>query len=127
MMPGWVVLAKLLGLYDRDQRSVRHLTVDELPTIAAWAAVGVGALGLLLPLTPAGAVSLSAAARAWLAATVMAAALRGGMRWLWRRITPPELTAVLGEGALASAARLLRATCLQTAGMPIGSRISAIS
>jgi exopolysaccharide biosynthesis polyprenyl glycosylphosphotransferase len=105
LLPGWVVLAKLLGLYDRDQRSVRHLTVDELPAIAAWAAVGVGVLGLLLPLTPAGAVSLSAAARAWLAATAAAATLRGAMRWLWRRTTPRELTAVLGEGALASAAR----------------------
>jgi exopolysaccharide biosynthesis polyprenyl glycosylphosphotransferase len=105
LLPGWVVLAKLLGLYDRDQRSVRHLTVDELPSIAAWAAVGVGVLGLILPLTPAGTVSLAAAARAWLAATVTAAMLRGGMRWLWRRTTPRELTAVLGEGALAAAAR----------------------
>ena len=75
LLPGWVVLAKLLGLYDRDQRSVRHLTVDELPAIAAWAAVGVGVLGLILPLTPAGTVSLAAAARAWLAATVTAALL----------------------------------------------------
>src|SRR5947208_773117 len=39
LLPGWVVLAKLLGLYDRDQRAVRHLTVDELPSIAGWAAV----------------------------------------------------------------------------------------
>ncbi len=105
LLPGWVVVAKLFGLYDRDQRSVRHLTVDEIPAIAGWAAVGVAALGLVLPLTPAGAVSLGAAARAWLAATVIAALLRGGMRWLWRRTTPPELTAVVGEGALAAAAR----------------------
>jgi exopolysaccharide biosynthesis polyprenyl glycosylphosphotransferase len=105
LLPGWVVLAKLLGLYDRDQRSVRHLTVDELPTIAGWAAVGVGVLGLLLPLTPAGGITLAAAARAWLAATVTAGVLRGAMRWLWRRTTPPELCAVLGDGALAAAAR----------------------
>jgi exopolysaccharide biosynthesis polyprenyl glycosylphosphotransferase len=105
LLPGWVVLAKLLGLYDRDQRSVRHLTVDELPSIAGWAAVGVAALGLILPLTPAGTISLSDAARAWLAATVTAGLLRGGMRWGWRRITPPELTAILGDGALAAAAK----------------------
>jgi exopolysaccharide biosynthesis polyprenyl glycosylphosphotransferase len=104
-LPGWVVLAKLLGLYDRDQRSVRHLTVDELPAIAGWAAIGVALLGLVLPMTPAGSVSLAAAVRAWLVATAAAGVLRGAVRWLWRRTTPPELTAVLGEGALAAAAR----------------------
>jgi exopolysaccharide biosynthesis polyprenyl glycosylphosphotransferase len=105
LLPGWVVIAKLLGLYDRDQRSVRHLTVDELPAIAAWSAAGVAMLGLLLPLTPAGGSALAPAIRAWLAATVAAGLLRGGMRWLWRHTTPRELTAVLGEGELASAAR----------------------
>src|SRR5262249_44003424 len=32
-IPLWIVLAKLVGLYDIDQRSLRHLTVDELPRI----------------------------------------------------------------------------------------------
>ena len=105
LLPGWVVLAKLIGLYEYDQRSVRHLTIDELPSIAAWAAAGVAMLGLFLPLTPAGAISFAAGARAWLAATIAAAILRGAMRWLWRRITPPELTAVLGDGNLAAIAR----------------------
>jgi hypothetical protein len=27
-LPAWILLAKLLGLYDRDQRAFRHLTVD---------------------------------------------------------------------------------------------------
>ena len=104
-LPLWVVVAKLLGLYERDQRSVRHLTVDELPAIAAWGAASVAMVGLLLPLTPAGALSFAAALRAWLAVTVAATALRSAMRWLWRRTTPRELTAVLGDGELASAAR----------------------
>src|SRR3954454_18965980 len=54
MLPAWIVIAKLLSLYDRDQRSIRHLTVDELPAIAALAAAGVAMLGLVLPLTPGG-------------------------------------------------------------------------
>src|SRR5437868_13645566 len=29
--PIWIVIAKLVGLYDRDHRTLRHLTVDELP------------------------------------------------------------------------------------------------
>src|SRR5262245_5496868 len=40
-LPGWVVIAKLLGLYDRDQGALRHQTIDELPSIAAWSAAGV--------------------------------------------------------------------------------------
>src|SRR5206468_20062 len=51
-VPVWIVLAKLNGLYDRDQRSLRHLTVDELPHILVWAILGTIALTLLLRLTP---------------------------------------------------------------------------
>ena len=105
LLPGWVLIAKLFGLYDRDQRSIRHLTVDEMSVIAAWVAAGTAMLGLLLSLTPAGPVKLSVLVAAWLAVTVVAGVLRGTARWLWRHTTPPELTAVLGEGELASAAR----------------------
>jgi exopolysaccharide biosynthesis polyprenyl glycosylphosphotransferase len=105
LLPAWVLIAKLLGLYDRDQRSIRHLTVDELPVIAAWAAAAIAMLGLLLPLTPAGPVTFATAAWAWLVGTVVAGVVRGAMRWLWRRTTPLELTAVLGDGELAWAAR----------------------
>jgi exopolysaccharide biosynthesis polyprenyl glycosylphosphotransferase len=105
LLPGWVLIAKLFGLYDRDQRSIRHLTVDEMSVIAAWVAAGTAMLGLLLSLTPAGPVKLSVLVAAWLAVTVVAGLLRGTVRWLWRHTTPPELTAVLGEGELASAAR----------------------
>jgi exopolysaccharide biosynthesis polyprenyl glycosylphosphotransferase len=105
LLPLWVVIAKVIGLYDLDQRSIRHLTVDELPMIAAWMATGVVIAGVLVPLTPGGSVTLSALLLAWVAGTVVAAVLRGTMRWLWRRVTPPELTAVLGDGELASKAR----------------------
>ena len=32
-LPAWLVLAKLLGLYDRDHRALRYLTVDDIPLI----------------------------------------------------------------------------------------------
>ncbi len=38
-VPVWILIAKLSGLYDADHRSMRHLTVDEAPTIAAWAVI----------------------------------------------------------------------------------------
>jgi exopolysaccharide biosynthesis polyprenyl glycosylphosphotransferase len=105
LLPAWVLIAKLFGLYDRDQRSIRHLTVDELAAIAAWVAACAAMLGLLLPLTPAGPVSFTAVAGAWLVGTFTAGLLRGTMRWVWRRTTPLELTAVLGDGELARVAR----------------------
>ncbi len=105
LLPGWVLIAKLFGLYDRDQRSIRHLTFDEMPVIAAWVAACTATLGLVLSLTPVGPVKLGVLVAAWLVVTLVAGVLRGTMRWLWRQTTPPELTAVLGEGELASAAR----------------------
>jgi exopolysaccharide biosynthesis polyprenyl glycosylphosphotransferase len=105
LLPTWIVFAKLLGLYDRDQGSIRPLTLDELPAIAAWGAAGAVVLGLVLPLTPAGDVGLGEVVRAWAVATVCGATLRAFSRWVWRRTTPPELTAVIGNGELAAAVR----------------------
>ena len=105
ILPVWVVLAKLFGLYDRDQMSIRHLTVDELPQIAAWAAAGTATLGALLYIVPIPTFTVAHAVLIWFCITTLGAFLRGGTRWLWRRITPPELTCVLGRGDLARAAR----------------------
>jgi exopolysaccharide biosynthesis polyprenyl glycosylphosphotransferase len=104
-LPVWIVLAKLLGLYDRDHRSIRHLTFDELPAIVAWAASGTAALALILPLTPAESLTTSSFALTATSAVVAAFVLRAGARWLWRQLTPPERTVVIGDGELAAATR----------------------
>jgi exopolysaccharide biosynthesis polyprenyl glycosylphosphotransferase len=105
LLPLWVVVAKLIGLYDRDHAAIRHLTLDELPAIAAWAGAGVALLALILPQTPAGEVEPATAAIAWAVATAGALILRGAARWAWRRTTPREVTAVVGEGDLAEMIR----------------------
>jgi len=79
-LPLWILFAKLLGLYDRDHRSIRHLTFDELPAIVAWAVVGTAALALLLPLTPADPLSTGAYLMVAVTAVVAAFALRAGAR-----------------------------------------------
>jgi exopolysaccharide biosynthesis polyprenyl glycosylphosphotransferase len=105
LAPVWLVIAKLVGLYDRDQRALRHLTVDELPKIFTWALFGAATITLLLSATPAGELSAGEAVRAGLAAIVGGLVFRAIARYVWRRLTPPERVVVIGDGALATAAR----------------------
>jgi exopolysaccharide biosynthesis polyprenyl glycosylphosphotransferase len=102
-LPVWLLLAKLFGLYDRDHEAIRHLTVDEVPKLVAWAAGGTASVALLLPLTPAESLSSGDAARMFVGAALLAFVLRGAARWVWRRVTPAERTAVIGNGELADA------------------------
>jgi exopolysaccharide biosynthesis polyprenyl glycosylphosphotransferase len=104
-LPAWIVLAKLHGLYDLDHRRLRHLTLDELPRILAFAATGIVALVVCLSATARGAPATLLAALAWTVASGVALAGRALARVLWRRVTPPETTVVAGSGAAARAAR----------------------
>jgi exopolysaccharide biosynthesis polyprenyl glycosylphosphotransferase len=97
--PLWVVLAKLQGLYDQDHRSLRHLTVDELPKLATWAIEITIGLALLLVLTDQPPLHLGDALIFAALTGVAVFASRVAARWLWRRITPPERTALIGSGA----------------------------
>jgi exopolysaccharide biosynthesis polyprenyl glycosylphosphotransferase len=99
LAPFWVLLAKLIGLYDRDQRSLRHLTIDEVPLIATWALAGAFGMLLFLRLPVPGSLSLTGAARLMLTTFVAAFVLRGITRRLWRYATPPERTAIIGSRA----------------------------
>jgi exopolysaccharide biosynthesis polyprenyl glycosylphosphotransferase len=103
--PVWVLLAKLHGLYDGDQRTLRHLTVDEVPRILVWALTGMAATGLLLWLAPARTPTIEDAIGGWTMAVVAAIVFRALARFLWRRIMPPERTVILGSGPLADATR----------------------
>ena len=103
--PAWLLLAKLHGLYDGDHRSLRHLTVDEVPKICVWALTGTGTLALFLLLTPVGSLQAGSAVRAWLVAAVSGYLLRNLARSLWRRVTPPERALIIGRGALAAETR----------------------
>jgi exopolysaccharide biosynthesis polyprenyl glycosylphosphotransferase len=104
-LPVWLLLAKLFGLYDRDQMTIRHLTFDELPRIAAWAAAGTAALGLFGYLAGVNPLTVGDAFAISLIVTALDVVLRGGSRWLWRQLTPPERTWVVGDGELGRAAR----------------------
>jgi exopolysaccharide biosynthesis polyprenyl glycosylphosphotransferase len=104
-LPAWILVAKLAGLYDADHRAMRHLTVDEAPTIVAWGAIGAVTAGLLGGLTPAGTLDLAEITSIAAVAVVADIALRAAARVVWRASSPPERVLIIGAGGLAHAMR----------------------
>ena len=106
-LPAWIVLAKLLGLYDRDGRTLRHLTTDEGAQIVLWALVGTSGLALFLELSPASLPDASSGLVVGGVAAVSAFLLRAFVRRSWRAITPRDQVAVVGSQAAAILQRKL--------------------
>jgi exopolysaccharide biosynthesis polyprenyl glycosylphosphotransferase len=102
-VPVWIVLAKLHGLYDRDQRTLRHLTIDELPSIFGWAVSASALLAGLLMLAPGVTLPIATLAQCWLIAVMAALVFRSVARFLWRKAMPAERAIVVGGGALGAA------------------------
>lgn len=99
LVPAWIVLAKLLGLYDKDQRALRHLTIDEASPLAMWALLGAFGVFAVFRLGIPSTLSVISATQLALAAGVSAFVLRGLTRRLWRFTTPPERTVIIGNDA----------------------------
>ena len=101
--PAWIVSAKLAGLYDRDQRTLRHLTVDEIPGLVVWALGSVAFITLIT--LPVRSLTIDGGDRViiWTSAIVIGFVFRAGARALWRRLTPPERLFIVGHGPLAEA------------------------
>jgi exopolysaccharide biosynthesis polyprenyl glycosylphosphotransferase len=95
--PLWLVVAKIVGLYDRDQRSLRHETLDELPALVTWAAVGtamvVAAMLVTRGMSPHASAAIVIGVTSW--GTVLI--LRNIARIGWRGLTPPERMLLVGE------------------------------
>jgi exopolysaccharide biosynthesis polyprenyl glycosylphosphotransferase len=104
-LPVWILVAKLAGLYDADHREMRHLTVDEAPTIIAWGVIGAAAVSLLGELTPAGSLSTDELAATAAIAIVADFILRVLARAVWRASTPRERALIVGTGRLAHVMR----------------------
>jgi exopolysaccharide biosynthesis polyprenyl glycosylphosphotransferase len=104
-LPLWIVFAKLLDLYDRDQRSLRHLTVDEIPQLVLWAVCGTLALAVVLELMPAKSLALANGVKVAAIAALAALLLRSSARSIWRHITPRERAVIVGVGPAAEAVR----------------------
>ncbi|HEU5215934.1 MAG TPA: sugar transferase [Gaiellaceae bacterium] len=101
--PIWIVVGKLVGLYDRDHRTLRHLTVEELPWIFVWALGGTAILTFFLAPFPTLDLSSDDRLLIWGSVLVLGFLFRGAARIAWRRITPLERILIVGEGPLAEA------------------------
>ena len=105
VLPLWIVIAKLLGLYDRDEKALRHLTVDEAPHLVLWAVLGASTVSVVLELGSPGWPSASSALTLAVVAGVSAFVLRALMRLTWRTTTPPDRVAIIGAPAAARSIR----------------------
>ena len=103
--PGWLLMAKVWGLYDRDHRTLRPLTVDELPLIIAMTLSGAALLGVTLSVTGHGGFTAEERIELWAAVAACVLVTRAGVRALYRQILPPERTLVIGQSTLARAIR----------------------
>ena len=99
MLPGWVVAAKLYGLYERDEEHVDHSTVDEV--VGVFHLVTLGAWCYFVTAWAAGLNDLHVARLVmfWLLAVVLVVAGRGIARAAARR-SPLYLqnTIIIGAG-----------------------------
>ena len=92
------------GLYDRDHRTMRHLTVDEMPWLLMWTLISTALLTLLL--VPFPALDLSSGRPAARLGPVLALAFlfcAAVARASGGSVTPPQRVLVVGEGPLAQA------------------------
>lgn len=102
-VPAWIVLAKASGLYDRDHRTLRHLTVNELPRIIVWALATTALLTLLLLPFPSLYLRPGDLIRIWACTIGLGFLFRATVRALWRRLTPPARLLIAGDGPHAEA------------------------
>jgi exopolysaccharide biosynthesis polyprenyl glycosylphosphotransferase len=100
-----IVVAKMLGLYDRDHRYVRHLTLNELPGIVALGAIASAESIIVLTFLGAQSESGTELTQFVLVLPFTVAVLRTCARLAWRAITPPERVVIVGSGALERATR----------------------
>jgi exopolysaccharide biosynthesis polyprenyl glycosylphosphotransferase len=102
VLPAWIVLFKIYGLYDRDAKRVSHSTVDDLPWLFHALLTGSLALWIVLRFGPTAPLRFREGAAFLAFALVAIFVTRAGARALNRIITPPERVLLVGGGPMAA-------------------------
>ena len=98
-LPVWVVMAKLYGLYDRDEERTDHSTADEIGDVFHMVTVGTWAVFVVLKLTGLANPSVAKVATFWILAVVLVAAARAAARAVCRtRVAYLQNTVIVGAG-----------------------------
>lgn len=101
-IPLWVVLARLLGLYDRDEEHSAHTTVDDATGVFLLITVGAWLLVALTWMTSAADPHLPKLLAFWAAAVALVSVCRAVARSLIRRLAAyQQNTVIVGAGDVA--------------------------
>jgi exopolysaccharide biosynthesis polyprenyl glycosylphosphotransferase len=101
-LPGWVVLAKLFGLYDRDEQRADHSTVDDFIGVFSVVTVGTWLFFVATQVTNALTPSLGRMITFWLLSFVLVPTARAIARAVCRRSSSfIQNTLVVGTGPTA--------------------------
>lgn len=100
-LPLWILLNKLVGLYDRDANLIHKSTLNELPRIAQSISLGAGLIFLLAPPLAGTEIGRGETVVFWAAAMVLTPSLRFAARTAVRRRSPPEGCMIVGSGVVA--------------------------
>jgi exopolysaccharide biosynthesis polyprenyl glycosylphosphotransferase len=101
LLPGWIVLLKLYGLYDRDLRRVSHSTVDDIPWLFHGLMTGTLLSWLYFRFSPAGKPDLVEVLVFFAVAMVAVLGARSAVRRIARRLLGPERVLLIGDEGLA--------------------------
>ncbi len=101
LLPAWILLFKIYGLYDRDAKRVSHSTVDDLPWLFHSLVIGSLGLWLLLRYGPTQKLIFMEALVFFSAALGGIFVARAGARAASRFLIPPERVLFVGGGPMA--------------------------
>ena len=98
-LPVWVVMAKLYGLYDRDEERTDHSTADDFTDVFHMVTVGTWVVYIVLRLSGLADPSLAKVATFWVVAVGLVAASRAVARAYCRRqVAYLQNTVIVGAG-----------------------------
>jgi exopolysaccharide biosynthesis polyprenyl glycosylphosphotransferase len=95
----FVVVAKAMGLYDRDEHLLHKSTLDEVPALFAFATLAVLLLWLADGLLIDGELDRAQVLGAWIGLFMSLALWRTLARAIARLLTPPERCLLVGDAA----------------------------
>ncbi len=101
IVPVWMLLLKLYGLYDRDLKRISHSTVDDIPWLFHALITATLVSWVYFRFSPAGKPDLEEVVIFFALAFVAMLGARSGVRRISRRVLGPERVLLIGDDGLA--------------------------